>query len=343
MPAFCRHNRILENCPICSKRPGEQVSTRSAPRRPDKDPSSPRRAPRKSTAGGMTVRRVTRAPEDGYEHDLVPGLRSSADAARLADELAFSAARLRELQESPPGLYAEIAGAADREEAAWLAFLIAWLAPLEDGADDPFASIAAVRTTWASGELPGTEGLRGGPRTAFSAKHGIEALPAYRAWAQRLGGQVAALAGEESWTPQHRYDRAFERLAFPGFGRAQRIEFLVSAGRLGLVELDPWTLHLGAASALDPVAIAAKRILGIGDPVLLQRRQHELSSGVGVPNDALDVALYNFSAPSESERVTLGSRATVDPAERAAIAAALGVVAVEPTDAEVDVDAEAEG
>ena len=45
----------------------------------------------------MTVRRVQRAPDDGYEHDLVPGLRSSVDAGRLADELAFSAARLREL------------------------------------------------------------------------------------------------------------------------------------------------------------------------------------------------------------------------------------------------------
>ena len=44
----------------------------------------------------------------------------------------------------------------------------------------------------------------------------------YRAWAERHGGQIAGLAGEESWTLQHRYDRAFERLGLPGFGRPTR-------------------------------------------------------------------------------------------------------------------------
>jgi hypothetical protein len=327
MPTFCRHNRIVENCPICSKKPLTASATRSAPRRPDKDPTSPRRAPRKSTSSGMTVRRVQRAPEDGYEHDLVPGLRSSVDAGHLADELAFSAARLRELEEQPTGLYAEVAAlqaAGDVEEAAWLNFLIAWMGPLED-VEDPFASIAAIRTTWASGRIPDLEGAQAGPRSAYDAKHGTSALVAYRAWAERLGGQVPALAGEESWTPQHRYDRAFERLGLPGFGRPQRVELLVTANRLGLVELDAWTLHLGAASALDPVAVAAKRILGIGDPVLLQRRQRELAAGVGIPVDALDLALYNFSGPGPEGRVTVGSQSTVDPDERARIGAALGV------------------
>ena len=37
---------------------------------------------------------MARAADDGYEHELVPGLRSSVDAGRLADEMAFSAARL---------------------------------------------------------------------------------------------------------------------------------------------------------------------------------------------------------------------------------------------------------
>lgn len=271
----------------------------------------------------MTVRHLQRAPEDGYELDLAPGLRSSADAARLADELAFSAARLRELGAAPPGLYAEVAALEDREEAAWLAFLIAWMSPQE--AADPWAGIAAARTTWASGALPDLEAAQLGPRTAYDPARGTAALVAYRAWAQRGGGQIAAIAGEESWTPQHRYDRAFERLALPGFGRPQRLEFLVLVHRLGLAELDPWTLHLAAASPTDPVALAAKRILGIGDPVLLQRRQRELAQGVGVPVESLDLALFNWAATTPEARVRLAATVDSDPDERARIAGVLGV------------------
>jgi len=324
VPTFCRHNRLVENCPICSKK--EQVSspTRSVARRPSRTAeASAVRAPRKSVSSGMTVRRVQRAPDDGYEHDLVPGLRSSIDAGRLADELAFSAARLRELSDAPPGLYGEVAGLEDREEAAWLTFLIAFLSPLD--AADPWAGISAARTTWASGALPELEGVQVGPRTAFDPKRGAAALVAYRAWAERLGGQVQALAGEESWTLQHRYDRAFERLGLPGFGRPQRMEFLVLGHRLGLVDLDPWTMHLSASTPTDPVSLSAKRLLGIGDPVLLQRRQRELAHGVDVPVESLDLALYNWSAPAEAERYVAGSTATLDGAERDRIARALGL------------------
>jgi hypothetical protein len=327
VPTFCRHNRLIENCPICSKTASRVSSSPARPvarREPRPAGARPARPPKRSASGGMTVRRMQRAADDGYENDLVPGLRSSIDAGRLADELAYSAARLRELSEDPPGLYAEVATAEDREEAAWLAFLIAFLGPLEGG-DDPFAGIAAVRTSWASGELPDLEGAQSGPRTAFDPKRGTAALVAYRAWAQRGGGQVAALAGEETWTAQHRYDRAFERLGLPGFGRPHRVELLVLAHRLGLADLEPWTLHLSAAAPTDPVALAAKRILGIGDAVLLQRRQRELAHAVDVPVEALDLALYNWAAPTPDARVTAGSTATADEAQRARIAAGLGL------------------
>lgn len=324
MPTFCRHNRLVENCPICSKKERVASPTRSVARRPSKPAGNGvTRAPRKSTASGMTVRRVQRAPDDGYEHDLVPGLRSSVDAGRLADELAYGAARLRELSEAPPGLYAEVAGLEDREEAAWLTFLIAFLSPL--ASDDPWAGITAARTSWASGALPDLESVQVGPRTAFDARRGTAALVAYRAWAERLGGQIPALFGEESWTLQHRYDRAFERLGLPGFGRPQRMEFLVLVHHLGLVELDPWTMHLSSASPTDPVGLAAKRILGIGDPVLLQRRQRELAHGVGVPVESLDLALFNWSAPADAERYGAGATAEVDGDERGKIARALGL------------------
>jgi hypothetical protein len=324
VPTFCRHNRLVENCPICSKK--EQVSspTRSVARRPSRPAgSSAVRAPRKSVSSGMTVRRVQRAPDDGYENDLIPGLRSSVDAGRLADELAFSAARLRELSDAPPGVYAEIAGLADREEAAWLTFLVAFLSPLDSG--DPWAGVEAARTTWASGALPDLESVQVGPRSAFDPKRGAAALVAYRAWAERLGGQIPALAGEESWTLQHRYDRAFERLGLPGFGRPQRMEFLVLGQRLGLVELDPWTMHLSAATPTDPVALSAKRLLGIGDPVLLQRRQRELAHGVDVPVESLDLALFNWAMPADAERYVAGATVELDSGERDRIARALGL------------------
>jgi hypothetical protein len=324
VPSFCRHNRLVENCPICSKKASVVSPTRSVARRPSKPAgSSAVRAPRKSTSSGMTVRRVQRAPDDGYEHDLVPGLRSSVDAARLADELAFSSARLRELSEAPPGLYADVRAMEDREEAAWLTFLIAFMSPLEG--DDPWAGIEAVRTTWASGEIPALDGGRFGPRTAYDAKRGPGPLVAYRTWAERLGGQVSALAGEETWTLQHRYDRAFERLAFSSFGRPQRMEFLVLGHRLGLVDLDPWTMHLSAATPTDAVALGAKRLLGIGDPVLLQRRQRELAHGMDVPVESLDLALYNWNAPMDAERYRAGATVDADPAERKRIASALGL------------------
>ena len=76
----------------------------------------------------MRIRRLARGADDGYQSRLLPGLRSSEDAERLADELAFAAARLELLERDPPGLYAEVAAAEpDLEERTWLAFLIAYL------------------------------------------------------------------------------------------------------------------------------------------------------------------------------------------------------------------------
>ena len=122
------------------------------------------RRPSAARAGNLRVRRMVRAADDGYEHELLPGLRSSVDPAHLADEIAFSADRLEQLSSDPPGLYADVALASDAEEAVWLAFLIAYLSPLEG--DDPWAGIAAARTTWSSGELPPLDEVPLGPRTA---------------------------------------------------------------------------------------------------------------------------------------------------------------------------------
>ncbi len=264
---------------------------------------------------------MARAADDGYEHELLPGLRSSVDADRLAGELAFAAARLDELSADPPGLYADVALASDPEEATWLAFLIAYLSPLQG--PDPWVGIVAARTSWASAELPNLEDVALGPRTAHDPARGAATLLAYRAFAQRAGSQAAAFTGDASWPEQRRFDRAFERLALPGFGRAARYELLILLGRLDVFAVRPWSLQL-AAEPLDPTVVAAKRALGIGDPLLLQRRAADLAGAVGVPIEALDLALTNWTRP-EDERITAGATVGVDPDRRAAIGSALGV------------------
>lgn len=330
MPTFCRHNRLEANCPICSRKSRGAAVTPPPARRPEsRAVSTPsKRRPSSRAAGDLRVRRMARAPDDGYEHDLLPGLRATVEAAHLADELAFSAARLEQLEHSPRGLYADVVMLDDPEEQAWLAFQIAYVSPAEG--EDPFAEIDRARTTWASGELPDLADVGLGPRTAHDPARGTKTLEAYRAWAQRAGSQAAALSGDPGWTPQRRFERAFERLALPGFGRGPRYELLVVLGHLGVFELRPWSLHL--VDPMDPTTIAAKRVFGIGDAMNLQRRASDLATAAGVPIEALDLALLNWSRP-EGERITAGAR-DVDAAGRAAALRGLLRVDVPPADAD---------
>jgi hypothetical protein len=310
VPTFCRHNRLIQNCPICTREQAVEmrpIVSSSAPRTGQPRPSTPRSqrtrtaaaSPRGAGTGRVTVRRVARGADDGYRNPLVIGLRSSEDAARLGEEIAFSAHRLRLLEEDPPGLYREVADpAGEVEERTWLAFLIAYLCPLED--EDPFAEIARVRTSWASGASPDLEGVRCGPRTAHDPGRGPRTLEAYRTWAARTGSQAAAYTGDATWTPERRFARAFERLALPGLHRDARFELLVTLGRLGVYALEAGSLALGGA---NDVTVGAKRALGIGDPLLLERRAADLAQACAVPLEALDLGLYNWQ---RAERTTLG-------------------------------------
>jgi hypothetical protein len=329
MPSFCRHNRLLQNCPICTREQAVEMrpvvssgapkvalprpaggagrgngGDRSTPSTGVRSRPAPSGARRSGT--GVRVRRLERGADDGYRSPLVSGLRSSADAQRLAGDLAFASHRLTVLETRPPGLYAEVAGGSDVEERAWLAFLIAYLAPLEDGRD-PFAAIAAARVSWASGELPELDGVATGPRTAHDPARGNETLRAYRAWAGRAGSQAAALRGEAGWSPERRFDRAFERLALPGMHRDARFELLVLLGRLGVSELRGRRLHLVGD---NDATIAAKRALGIGDAMLLERRAAALAAACAVPLEALDLGFYNWGT---GERVRLGLAADEQP------------------------------
>ncbi len=321
MPEFCRHGRFLQNCRICNK-PDPKPAARPAARTPGRSGGTSTGRSRGHTSG-VVVKRMARAVEDGYESELVPGLKASGDARRLAAELAFATARLAELAADPPGLYAEAALAEDLEESLWLAFLIAHLSPLA-GEDDAFATIAAARTTWASGEIPSLgEGAVLGPRTTVDPKQPERTLTAYRGWAPRHGGsQAASLSGDDNWSAERRFQRVFERLSLPGFPRAGRFELLVSLGRLGLVDVSPPDLQLGEAS--DGAVLAAKRVFGIGERFLMERRAADLAAEAEIPLDAFDLALFNFGQP-ESSRATMGSTAEPDPELRERVERVLGV------------------
>jgi hypothetical protein len=133
--------------------------------------------------------------------------------------------------------------------------------------------------------------------------------------------QADAFRGDPGWAPERRFERLFERLALPGLDRAARYELLVLLGRLGPYELRPDGLGMGRGE--DPATQGAKRVFGIADPILLERRARALADAGGVPVEALDLALANWA---ERRRVCLGFPEDVaDDAARERMEAALGV------------------
>jgi hypothetical protein len=226
------------------------------------DVKGPRSSGRSGGRSSLKVRKLERGTDDGYTSGLVQGLKSSADAERLAEEIAFATTRLVVIATATPAALAAIADSArDLEERTWAA--VQWEI-------DP----AAETVTWESGE-------------------GAET---YRAWAERAGSQQAAFTGEAYWTPERRFERIFERLGTLGvLGRDARFDLLVVLGRLGLYELEAGKLLL---SGENETTWAAKRALGIGDPLLLERRGADLAEACGVPLAALDLGFYNWGVGS---------------------------------------------
>ena len=168
----------------------------------------------------------------------------------------------------------------DREQASWLAFLLALA-----GSDDPELqdAIVAAAPRFAAGELP--EPLAGPP-----ARRGLSPMGGAR------GLQVAGYTGEVDWSPQRRFARVFERLALPGIGRAARFDLLVTLGAAGLYDLEPDQLQLGVED--DATTQAAKRTLLSGDKMLLERRARDLA----------------VASSSRSRRSIAGSRSGATPA-----------------------------
>jgi hypothetical protein len=331
VPTFCRHNRFLERCPICSLTlPGaqdERATRAPRPARAKTGGAQPSRGARRggARAEGVRVLRHERALADGYASPLVPGLHASADAERLASEIAFSAGRLRRLREDPPDLYGEARAlaAVDADAAARACFLIAYLSPGEG--EDAFTAIRAAIADprHVLGELD-REQL--GVRTSHDPDRGTQTLDAYERMVEQAGGARAVFAGDSSWTPTRRFERLFERLALPGLTRAGRYELLVLLGALGMYELEADSLHLGVARGAatnDATMLAAKRVFAIGDAINLERRAEGLAAACGLELAALELALWNFFSP---QRATLGfARDTHDDDASEGARSALGV------------------
>src|SRR4051794_2150707 len=101
MGLFCRHNRLEQNCPICSrdKAPAQRQRTTTARRTGAGGTTATRRQ-----SGGMVTRKLARATDDGYRNQAAPGLKATADAQRLADAFTIAADRL-----AFPGPYPAVA------------------------------------------------------------------------------------------------------------------------------------------------------------------------------------------------------------------------------------------
>jgi hypothetical protein len=281
---FCRHNRPTNKCRICSReqeqRLREQTPVRYVTVRKPGATSTPRgrggsSGAAKSNPNRLVTRKLARAADDGYRNPLVPGLKATADAERLAGALTMAVHRLE-----PPGPYAYIADIEDPEQATWLAFLSALAPELRE-------QIEATQPAWGEDvELPAAK-----QRT----------VEAYKAWVERQGSQDEAFTGEPSWTPERRFDRVFERLALPGFTRAARYELLTGLGAAGLYPLTASQLHFIED---DATTLAAKRALVSGDRMLLERRAKDLAEAAELPIAALDRGLAVWGTPTEHVDLT---------------------------------------
>jgi hypothetical protein len=267
-------------------------------------------SPQGRRRAGLHVIHEQRAEDDGYRSPLATGLRASADAERLAQEIGFAEGRLLALRTAPPDLYGEIREQEDPEQAMWMCFLSAYLSPLEG--PDPFAGIReALQDDWRAGALPQLDAIPLGPRTSHDPARGDATLRAYLQWTEhanrsQIGQQALAFTGDPAWTPARRFERIFERLTLPGLGRMGRYELLVTLGRIGLCELRAETLcftNAPGAAHDDLTTLAAKRVFGIGDQMHLEHRARELAKAMTVPMEAFDLALANWGV---GERATLG-------------------------------------
>ena len=225
----------------------------------------------------MVTRRLARAEEDGYRNPLVPGLRATADAERLAAALVLAAERLE-----PPGPYEAVATEPDLEQATWLAFLLALAGPGDPERQD---AVVAAGPRFEDGERARAARRRG-------ARH--RRLPPVGG-ARRIAGR--GLRGASPTGRRSAVSRACSSGSpCPGSAAAPRFELLATLGAAGLYELEAGTLQLSAGN--DATTQAAKRALQSGDMMLLERRARDLAAACELPLAALDRGLALWDDPA---------------------------------------------
>lgn len=328
MPTFCRHGRFEASCAICrqEKAKSEPQTTRpstkgTAARRPASSSASAAPAGRTRSRTVVTGK-LTRNADDGWRSDLLPGVRSSADALVLAQELTLAEARLSALATDEAGPWAIVAERAGDPAQAFVAALVVAVASPDETAGSlatAAAAVAAIEEAVAelddTGTLTGAsavaELLDAGPRgpRAHDASGSALAVPAQLA--QRSGGSLASgLQGEASWTPERRFARLLDRLALKGLPRAVRYDLLVALGRAGALPVRADGLHLGS----DQVTDAAKRLFAVADVALLERRAAAVVETTDVAWDALELALWNIAGADATGSGAAARWSTAKPA-----------------------------
>jgi hypothetical protein len=295
--SFCRHNRPTSKCSICSReldeklrnqapikyvtvrKPGEKAAPRSrAASSSSPSPRSSSSSRGSSSTNRVVTRKLVRAADDGYRNPLVQGMKATADAERLAGALTLAVERLQ-----PPGPHPVIADVPDLNDATWLAFLIALAPELEE-------TLIEAQPRWADKDLSLLPEAKQRPANA------------YLAWVERAGSQEAAFTGEDSWTPARRFDRVFERLALPGFGRTARYDLLTTLGAAGRYAIDAQSPQFVED---DATTVAAKRLFVSGDRMLLEKRAVDFAKAADLPIAALDHGLKVWSTPGDHVDLTV--------------------------------------
>jgi hypothetical protein len=308
VPTFCRHGRFEASCAIC-----RQEQTKAQPRAATpRDKGTAARRPTSSTARtsaaptrsrGVVTGKLQRAADDGFRSELLPGVRSTADALHLARELTAAEARLSAYATPEAGPWSLVADLAGEPHRAFVAALIVSVASPDNAAGSTptaVAALAAVQAADASlsaldvvgGATEAQSILTAGPRGPRAHDAAAIALAVPAQLAQRSGGSLEdALAGEAAWSPERRFARLLDRLALRGLPRAARFDLLTALGRSGALPVSADALHLGG----DQVTDAAKRLFAVADTALLERRAAALVDATGVTFDALELALWNIA------------------------------------------------
>ena len=226
------------------------------------------------------MQREGRAQDDGYRSTLVPGVRASADASRLA-----RGDRVRERAPAGPGSRATrslrrgACACRERSRAGHVdVLLIAYLSAAGGRGSlrgHPHGAGCGARARCAEASRSRRDPL--GPRTSHDAR-------ARRGDAARLPSAGSQRAGRPGGGVRRRScvePRAALRAAVraPRAARASGAWGAMTCSSCwdasGCMSCAPtrciWPAR-GGVSASDPTTLAAKRVFGIGDPLLLERR-----------------------------------------------------------------------